>query len=176
MRKGPVRQADAARLLMKHHLSLYCYVFACVRNHHDTEDILQEVSVAVIESIGELRDEAGFLPWAREIARRRVLAHVRKARREQALDPEIVQRLAEAAEALEAADPVADHHEALLRCLEGLPESSRQVLLMRYDGSAGNVQGMASHLGRSVQSVYAQIKRIKAALRDCVRARLAGER
>ena len=66
---------QVARLLMQHRTSLYGYIFACVRNHEDTEDILQNVSVAVVESVSQLKDEAGFLPWAREIARRRVLAH-----------------------------------------------------------------------------------------------------
>jgi hypothetical protein len=34
---------------------------------------------------------------------------------------------------------------------------------------------LASRVGRTVQSVYAQIKRIKSALRDCVERRLAAE-
>jgi hypothetical protein len=46
---------------------------------------------------------------------------------------------------------------------------------MRYDGASGNVARLASYFGRSVQSVYAQIKRIKMALRECVGRRLALE-
>ena len=42
-----IRQGQVARLLMKHRTSLYGFIFACVRNHDDTEDILQNVSVAV---------------------------------------------------------------------------------------------------------------------------------
>src|SRR5258708_4250993 len=89
-----VNQGQIARLLMQHRTALYGYIFACVRQHADAEDILQNVSVAVMESIGQLRDEAGFLPWAREIARRRVLAHRRTSRREKPCDPEIVRALA----------------------------------------------------------------------------------
>src|SRR5260221_13687003 len=96
-RDGIIRQGDIARLLMQHRTALYGYIYACVRNHADAEDILQNVSVAVTESIDRLNDDAGFLPWAREIARRRVLAHRRTAGREQALDPELLCRLAEAA-------------------------------------------------------------------------------
>src|SRR5689334_6364908 len=93
-----LRQGEVARLLMQHRAALYGYIFACVRNHADAEDILQNVSVAVTESIDRLTSEDGFLPWAREIARRRVLAHRRTARREQPCDPDLVRRLAEAAE------------------------------------------------------------------------------
>src|SRR5271163_3423560 len=101
MSERAVRQGQIARLLMHHRTALYGYIYACVRNHADAEDILQNVSVAVTESIDRLADESGFLPWAREIARRRVLAHRRAARHEMPLDPELLARLAEAADRVE---------------------------------------------------------------------------
>src|SRR4051794_8710407 len=124
MLESSVGHGEATRLLMQHRTALYGYVFACVRSHHDTEDILQNVSVAVLEAIGRLREEEGFLPWAREIARRCTLAHGRKLRRERPLDPELVQRLAEAADELERDEPASEHHEALLACLQHLPGES----------------------------------------------------
>jgi len=174
-REGLVRQGEVARLLMQHRTALYGFIFACVRNHADTEDILQNVSVAVTESIGQLSDESGFLPWAREIARRRVLAHCRSAQRELACDPEVVRVLAEAAERVEQDQPSAPHRAALMACLEQLPGESRKLITMRYDGQAGRVSHLAAHFGRSVQSIYAQLKRIKMALRECIGRRLALE-
>ncbi len=82
-----IRHGVIARLLMQHRAALYGYIYACLRNHPDTEDVFQNVSVAVTESIDQLRDEAGFLPWAREIARRRILAFQREARRKPRLIP-----------------------------------------------------------------------------------------
>ncbi len=102
---GTLRRGQVTRLLMQHRTALYGYIFACVRNHVDAEDIFQNVSVAVTESIERLTNEAGFLPWAREIARRRILAHRRSSRREVAFDPEVVQRLAEAADRVERERP-----------------------------------------------------------------------
>ncbi len=174
MVKGKVGQAQVARLLMQHRTALYGYIFACVRNHADAEDILQNVCVAVTESLDQLGSEAGFLPWAREIARRRVLAHRRRARRETPLDPELVQRLAEAAGRVEQEQPASLRRAALSACLEGLPPRSRRLIALRYDGS-GDAAALAARFGRSVQSIYAQVKRIKAALRDCVERRLALE-
>src|SRR5439155_21660283 len=107
-----IRQGQVARLLMKHRTSLYGFIFACVRNHDDTEDILQNVSVAVTESIGQLQDESGFLPWAREIARRRVLAHRRSARREMVCDHEVVRALAEASDRVVQEQPASVHWSA----------------------------------------------------------------
>jgi RNA polymerase sigma-70 factor (ECF subfamily) len=172
---GGIRQGQVARLLMKHRTSLYGFIFACVRNHDDTEDILQNVSVAVTESIGQLKDESGFLPWAREIARRRVLAHRRSARRDLVCDPEVARALAEASDRVEREQPASAHRAALMACLEGLPGESRRLIQMRYDREFGDVADIARQLGRTVQSVYAQLKRIKIALRECVSRRLAVE-
>jgi RNA polymerase sigma-70 factor (ECF subfamily) len=174
MAEGPPTAGEVARLLIKHHTALYVYIFTCVRSHHDAEDILQNVSVVVMESLADLRDLSGFLPWAREIARRCVLTHWRKAKRERPLDPDLLRTLAEAADTLERERPTEDHSDALMHCLEGLPPDSRWLIVRRYDGTA-DVGDLARQLGRTVQAVYAQLKRIKAALRDCVRRRLALE-
>lgn len=160
---------------MQHRTALYGYIYACVRNHADAEDILQNVSVAVTESIDRLTDEGGFLPWAREIARRRILAHRRTTGREQAFDPELLCRLAEAAERIEDDCPSSNHRSALMTCLEALPPRSRRLIAMRYEETFHGMHGLAEKFGRSVQSIYAQVKRIKARLRDCVKRRLALE-
>jgi len=170
-----IRPGQVAKLLMQHRTALYGYIFACVRNHADTEDILQNVSVAVIESHEQLKTEDGFLPWSREIARRRVLAHHRNANRELAFDPELIQALADAAERVEEAEPASAHHVALLACLEELPPTSRQLISMRYRDPGNDAVKLAERFGYSVQSIYARIKRIKVALRRCVERRLAKE-
>ena len=166
-----LNQGQVARLLMQHRTSLYGYIFACVRNHVDAEDVLQNVCIAAMESFDQLRDESGFLPWAREIARRRVLAHRRQRAREAALDPDVVRALAEAADRVEERQPASDQQSALMACLETLPPDSRRLIAQRYDGVDATT--LATRFGRSVQAVYAQIKRIKTALRCCVERRLA---
>ena len=176
MPDAALRQGQVARLLMQHRATLYGYIFACVRNHADAEDILQNVCVAVTESIDRLTGEDGFLPWAREIARRRVLAHRRLAMREQPCDPEVVRSLAEAAERVEERRPASVQQAALMACLEKLPPASRRLIVQRYDGSVQGAEQLAGLFRRSVQGIYAQIKRIKAALRACVERRLRTER
>jgi DNA-directed RNA polymerase specialized sigma24 family protein len=92
-----------------------------------------------------------------------------------ACDPEVVRALAEAAEKVELEQPASAHRAALMACLEQLPGESRKLITMRYDGKSGNVARLADYFGRSVQSIYAQIKRIKIALRECVGRRLVME-
>jgi RNA polymerase sigma-70 factor (ECF subfamily) len=168
-------QAHIAQLLMKHRTALYAYVLSGVRNHADAEDVLQNVSLAVVQSYEQLRDTEAFLPWSLEIARRRMLEHYRRSRRLRSLDPELLEQLAEAAIRVEAREPASNHQAALQACLEGLPPTSRTLMLERYEGSAGGIAELAARLQRTVQSVYAQIKRIKVALRQCVERRLATE-
>jgi RNA polymerase sigma-70 factor (ECF subfamily) len=175
MPDAALRQGQVARLLMQHRATLYGYIFACVRNHADAEDILQNVSVAVTESIDRLTSEDGFLPWAREITRRRILAHRRESRREQPCDPELVRLLAEATERVEERQPASVQQAALMACLERLPPRSRSLIVLRYDGSVAGAEQLAALFGRSVQGIYAQVKRIKQALRQCVERRLAAE-
>jgi RNA polymerase sigma-70 factor len=172
MTTSKLSQGEAAGLLTRYHTALYAYIFACIRSHHDTEDIMQNVAVVVVESLNDLKDEAGFLPWAREIARRCSLAHCRKKRREQAFDPELMQSLADAADILERTTATSVHGDALMACLERLPPKSRRLLTLRYAGAFIDTEDLARQIGRSVQAVYAQVKRIKLALRHCAKRRL----
>src|SRR5262245_43423155 len=127
---GQRSEADITRLLIRHRTSLYSWIYACVRNHADAEDLFQMVSVVVVQSFDQLRDEAGFLPWAREIARRRILDFHKKKKREQVVDPALVGCLAEAEEEIDELVPISDHREALQACLERLPTQQRQAILM----------------------------------------------
>src|ERR1041384_7866207 len=91
-------QALIASLLMKHRSELFAYLIASVRNTHDAEDLLQDVSLAASTSWAQYRAGTPFLAWAREIARRRVLDYGKKrARRVALFEPEILESLDHAA-------------------------------------------------------------------------------
>ena len=175
MPDAALQRGQVARLLMQHRATLYGYIFACVRNHADAEDVLQNVCVAVTESIDRLTSEDGFLPWAREIARRRILAHRRSGAPEHAVRPRAGApprrggrpRRGEAAGVAPAAGAHGVPGEAAAR----QPPPDRPA----YDGSVEGADHLAGLFGRSVQSIYAQVKRIKQALRQCVECRLAAE-
>src|SRR5262245_39344456 len=134
MDDGP---AQVARLLMRHRGVLFAYLLAAVRDPHEAEDLLQDVSLAATTSWRQYDPAGPFLPWAREIARRRMLDFVgRRARRPALLDPEVLARLDVAAARLDA-EAVEPRREALRRCLEGLGGHVRRVLELRYDERLG---------------------------------------
>ena len=167
-------ELQAAQLLLQHRTVLHGYIFACVRNHTDAEDIFQEVSMAILKSADQLQAPEGFLAWAREIAFRRVLEHARKSGRETVTDPHVIGALADATVRLNERQPAGPRQVALLECLDRLPSRRRRLIIQRYDGSAKDGQELANRLGLTVQALYAKIKRIKLSLRDCVERRLAG--
>ena len=72
------RDGLISALLMRHRTALFGYIYSCVPHAADAEDILQEVSLTATLRMDQLRDEAGFLPWVIEIARRQILAHPRR--------------------------------------------------------------------------------------------------
>ena len=168
---GPAR---VAQLLMRHRTSLLAYLIAALRNPHDAEDLLQDVALAATSSWAQYDLETPFMPWAREIARRRILDFAgKRARRPALLAPEVLARLEAAAAALDD-ERIESRRDALRLCLDGLGSHVRRVLDLRYDERL-DVPGVADRSGRTVQATYAILKRAKEALRDCVMRRLAAE-
>lgn len=161
--------------MLRHRNALLAYLLACVRDHNDAEDLLQEVAVTVVSSFEKLRDEAEFMPWAREIARRHVLSFFRRSSRPLVYNSELVGILADAAARVQEREADNRRCEALRECLQRLPQRSRTILAMRYDGSASGVDEIANALGRSMAATYGLLKRIRQMLRTCVEEKVAAE-
>ena len=136
-------------MLVEHRAAILGYLLSCVRNHADAEDLFQDVSLAATKSASDLGDRDGFLPWAREIARRRVLAHFRKSKRLTPIDPELVTRLAETAAVIDELQDVPARVEALHECLDALPTESRKLIALRYEDHRRPVEEIAKQFGRS---------------------------
>jgi len=170
-------QSDVARLLMQYERALYAYIYACVRNGTDADDLFQEVSIAVVQSFSRLESEEGFFPWAREIAHRRVLAHYRtsKSKKEQTVEPQVIAALSEAVERVENRQSLSMRREKLMECLESLPAMSRDLIARCYNNSGKSVGMVAEEFGQKVTAVYARVHRIRAILRDCISQRLQEE-
>lgn len=157
-----------SRLLLKHRAPLYGFIFSCVRNHSDSDDVLQDVALAVTQSIQALKTDDEFLPWSREIARRRVLAHFERSRRADAMPPELVDALCESSARVAAEGGLNRRTLALRDCLSNLSKSAREVITRRYDGSVADVEDLANQIGRSRTATYGLLKRIRKSLRECV--------
>jgi RNA polymerase sigma factor (sigma-70 family) len=155
-----------AEMLTQYRRNLHAYVFSIVRDHHLTEDVLQESAVVLArrwESFGEVQN---FWALAREVARRTALAALRRDSRNPSLLTE------QALDALDSAfarlAPV-DHGpiEVLLACIEKLPDFWRRIVRLRY-WEESSVIDIASHLQRSVNTISVTLNRIRARLAACI--------
>lgn len=160
---------DLVRLLVREQSFIMAYAYAIVRDHHLTEDVYQEVALILANEWDTIPADAPR-PWLKEVVRRKALEAARRSRRHVLLSPDTLLALAGAfdpereTEAAHGDDPL---REAMAVCVEKLPLAVRRVIDGRYrDGLS--CEGIASQVGRSVQSIYATLKRARAALASCV--------
>jgi RNA polymerase sigma-70 factor (ECF subfamily) len=172
--------ADSARhrvllvqVLARHQVMILAYARAIVRDLHLAEDVYQEVALILARDPARMpAEEAGLAPWLREITRRKALELLRKAHRACALDDEVLELVAGAFEPTPP-DALGDLRAAMAGCLERLPADSRAIVTGRYADDL-TCEDIAARAGRSVQGVYAVLKRMRLALQECVERTLAG--
>ena len=146
-----------------HHLyaqyadNVYSYVYTIVRNHHEAEDVTQQVFAKLLGALERYEDRgAPFLSWLLRLARNAAIDHLRARRAVPMPEP------------LEHADDVAsaDHDRlATLRsALDALPSDQREIIVLRH------LAGLAPHeiaarLQRSESAVHGLHHRGRRALR-----------
>lgn len=175
MADDPTREADARKRLMtlmtRHQRQIFSYIYVLVPNRSDAEDLLQETSLVICEKFHEFRPGTDFVAWACQIAYWRVRYSRQKfARSKVVFDQEIVDVLAQTAG--EMADEMDQRHEALGQCLQRLHPRDRELLLKRYE-PGGTVEEAAKRSGRTLQTAYKALARLRKLLLDCVTTRLA---
>jgi RNA polymerase sigma-70 factor (ECF subfamily) len=155
------------QVLARHQVMILAYARAIVRDLHLAEDVYQEVAVILAQDPVRMPEEdAGLAPWLREITRRKALELLRKARRACALDEDVLELVADAFDTTPT-DALGDLRSAMAGCLDRLPEDGRAIVTGRYRDDL-TCEAIAGRVGRSVQGVYAVLKRMRLALQECV--------
>jgi RNA polymerase sigma-70 factor (ECF subfamily) len=158
-------------LMTRHQRQIFAYIYALVPNRYDAEDLLQETSVVICEKFHEFEDGTDFVAWACQIAYWRVRYSRQKyARSKVVFNQEIVDAVAQTA--AEMAEELDDRHVALANCLQKLPQRDRELLLVRYEPGCG-VEEAARRSGRTLQTAYKALARLRKLLLDCVSTKLA---
>ena len=128
-------------------------------DHTSAQDAAQDAFVRAYENLLALRKASAFGPWLMKITRRCALTMGRQKPRETTLDstdPYFT----------DSADGRLDEQkQRLLAVVVKLPESERQVVMLRYF-SGHNVKDVADVLGRSVGTVTKQLSRAHKRLRN----------
>jgi RNA polymerase sigma-70 factor, ECF subfamily len=129
----------------------------------DVEDVTQEVFIAALKSLPQFRGEAQFGTWLRTLTNHKVAEYYRRRGRKQ----EAAQvPLFEARRHTDGNTPrVMEDQIALRRALRQLPESYREVILLRFaEGLQFNE--IAALTKQSLEATKSLFRRAISALRD----------
>jgi RNA polymerase sigma-70 factor (ECF subfamily) len=166
---------DQKDLLQGHRPKLMAYLLHLVRDPHDAEDLLQELTVIVLQKPDLLTRAGDVFAYLRGIARHlasgRLGAKVRSG--------EKLRKWTEWAWENDPDDGSTEEDrvrqiEALRRCREKLPETSRRMVSLRYDHGL-EVRAVAGEIGSTVGAIKVALLRIRLALARCVQSRLREE-
>ena len=177
MEPGPQQNEAESRkrlmaLMTRHQRQIFSYIYVLVPNRADAEDLLQETCLVICEKFHEFREGTDFVAWACQIAYWRVRYSRQKyARSKVVFDQDIVDVVARTASAM--TDELDERHEALAHCLQRLHPRDRELLIARYE-PGGSVDAAARRSGRTLQTAYKALGRLRKLLLDCVSTRLAG--
>lgn len=161
------RHAEFVELLAQHRSQVFGYIYALLRDLHDAEDVYQDTALVLWSKFDEFTPGTHFVRWACVVARNCVAAFSkRKHRSRRYFSPEFQEELA----LLQASIPSSEaeeSHEALIDCMKKLSVNDRQLVNLCYGGDC-SFKDAAERLGRSAQSVYDSLSRIRRQLLGCV--------
>jgi RNA polymerase sigma-70 factor (ECF subfamily) len=151
--------------------ALRAYARSLLPNWDAVDETMQEASVVMWKKIRDLAAEGDFLPWAKTVLRFEAL----KTRRRHARDrhvfcDDLVDLLAR--EGQDDSERFVLRQKALESCLGLLSQEHRDLVMAPYQHS-GAIVKLATHTGRTVNSLYKRLARVRLGLRRCVEGKLA---
>jgi RNA polymerase sigma-70 factor (ECF subfamily) len=146
------------QLYVRYADNVYSYVASIVRNHHEAEDVTQQVFARLADSLRHYEDRgAPFLSWLVRLARNAAIDQLRSRRVIPVATP--IDHRAPAEE-----DSARDRRETLRSALETLPTDQREIIVLRHLGGLAPAE-IAVRLGRSEAAVNGLHHRGRRALR-----------
>jgi RNA polymerase sigma-70 factor (ECF subfamily) len=170
MREEGNLRAEFAELLRLHQSRLLAFLHSLVRDLDDAEDLFQQTTVILWKKFADYDRQRSFFSWAAGVARFEAANFLRSRSRQRLyFSDELNLLLIEAHQELPTDED--DRREALAQCIEKLRQRDRQLLDECYQGD--EVHEVAARHGRSPQSVYNSLRRIRRSLFECVQRNLA---
>ena len=150
---------------------LYRFVFSMMGNHADTDDVLGETLSRLWEHFDDYDAARPFGPWAMQFAYRQVLSHRRsRATHRKYFSDAVIELLA--AERPVQLEHAAERKAALADCMKRLEDDERAVIRHRYESDT-DLGELAEQTGRSANSPYKQLQRVRAKLMQCIRRKMS---
>ncbi len=165
--------SDFVSLYTRYERKLYRYVATLLSRPDDAEDVLQETARVLWQKFDQYRPSEPFLPWACAIARYEVLNYCQRERtRRKHFRPAVIDLLADAR--LKHDDLLEAQSRWLQECVQKLAEIDRQLIEQRY-ASEETLAALAAQLGRTPNSLYKSLQRLRRTLLECIENGLRSE-
>ncbi|TXE14841.1 RNA polymerase sigma factor [Algoriphagus aquimarinus] len=157
--------SDAAfdLLVDRYQSKMYTTIFLIVKDQKVAEDLLQDVFVKVVKTLNsdKYNEEGKFQPWVMRIAHNLAIDYFRKAKRYPTILMEdgsnIFNSLRFAEENVEDRQVREENIELVKRLIEELPETQKQVLIMRHYLDM-SFQEIADQTGVSINTALGRMR------------------
>ncbi len=161
------------RVFLKSEDDLRAYARALLPTWEAVDEVMQEASLVMWRKLDQLREETEFLPWAKVIVRFESL----KARRTFARDrhqfgDDVFELLAADDNSIDE-EELQREREVMASCLGKFDPAQRDLVLLPYRGH-GAVLELAKESGKSVNSLYKKIGRLREKLSACIEREMSG--
>lgn len=154
------------RLIGLHQYQIHRYLLSLVPNPDEADDLYQQTNLFLWREFDRFQEGTNFVSWACAVAYHEVLAwRKRKAREKLVFSEEFL--TAVSSELVAGADRIETRSQVLVRCVEKLPAHHRELIELRY-GKQGRVEEISRHTGRTIESIYRMLSRIRRGLQECV--------
>jgi RNA polymerase sigma-70 factor, ECF subfamily len=154
--------------------SLFLFSMSLLGNVADAEEVVQDCGLILWKKFHEFQPGTSFIHWACQVARFQAL----KVREKRFRGPHLFSNdfMASFAVAIndESLAKLELRREAFAECIKRLSPADRELIIRRYrEGTS--TREVAESLERSVQGTRRSLQRIREALAECVRRKLARE-
>ncbi|MCM8541724.1 MAG: sigma-70 family RNA polymerase sigma factor [Lentisphaeraceae bacterium] len=159
-------KSEAYRLLVRRYTqNVRFYLAKRLSDHHEIEDLTQDVFVAAYQSLGNYDPEKkNFNGWLHTIAHNKLMSHLRKhyatTKRDLVLESQILDQC-------DNTEPPEELIDKMKKCLSKLPESAQQLIKSRYF-TTEPVMLLAERLGSSENAISSKLFRIRKNLKSCI--------
>mgnify|MGYP001793653885 CR=1 FL=1 len=151
------------QLLTRHKSRVFTTIYLIVKDNYVAEDLLQETFVKVVRTIkeGRYNEEGKFLPWLMRIAHNMAIDYFRKEKRYPTIIMEdgshVFTTLEFSEDSIESKQVRQDTHAKLRELIQELPESQKEVLMMRHYMEM-SFQEIAENTGVSINTALGRMR------------------
>jgi len=158
-------EAHFSELYSRYFQRIYSFVQGRVRNHADTEEIVQETFASVFRSIENYRGQSSLLSWIFGIAKNTTNNALRRAKKHDVrlaeADPELLRPLP----SIESCDPeqalsMRRYASALRRELDNLASWQTEIFAMRHLEDL-SIREISERTNRSSDAIRSSLYRVK---------------